>query len=133
MKITDKMALFGTMMIQNNPFYNPTVTREQATRMINDSHLMPILRRSSHDGLYAVTYYCDVRRSVIHSLLRQNADLSIDVLDDDHNIYNHYDNIYSLLLLIVRGPAVAFMGGRGGPPAVAAVNSRPPGGEPETV
>lgn len=89
-------------VIRANPFYNDVATRESAEFLV--SHFgQPVLRKSSRVGLYAATYYCLQRRTIVHSLLRQHADLSINVLTDAGVPCEHYADIYELLVLLIWG------------------------------
>ena len=89
-------------VIYANPFYNDVATRDSAEFLVQHFGL-PVLRRSSRPGLYAATYYCLTRRTLIHTLLRQNADLSIDVLTNAGVPCEHYADIYELLALVIWG------------------------------
>jgi len=124
------------LVVSANPFYNAHSTRAHAESAVSSYYTWPIIRPSSHAGFYAVTFFCKIRRCVIHSLLRQNADLSVDVLDDAHNVYARYVNIYELLSVIIWGHRSHAPAGPLPPrpplivsPAVVA----PRGGEPDPV
>lgn len=87
--------------IPNNPFYNGTMDRATAERVIVVSRL-PILRKSSMTGLYAVTFICPVRRTIIHSLLDQRDDLSVVVCDlRSGGTPQVFSTIYDLLTEII--------------------------------
>jgi hypothetical protein len=87
-------------VIPHNPFYSNLANRETAALTVMEFGL-PVLRRSSIAGCYAITYLCPVRRTVVHSLLRQNADTSIDLLNDRGFVIERYASIYDLLLLVL--------------------------------
>lgn len=91
------------LVVIHSPFFNDLADRESAEFMVNP-YRGPVLRHSSRNGLYAVTYYCLTRRTIMHTLLRQNADLSVDVLTDAGVPTEHYANIYDLLTVIIWGP-----------------------------
>jgi hypothetical protein len=87
--------------IPENPFYNGTMDRITAERLILVSRL-PILRKSSITGMYAVTFICPVRRTVIHSLLDQRDDLSVVVCDlRSGETPQVFSTIYDLLTEII--------------------------------
>ncbi len=86
--------------IIHNPFFNPFLDRYAAERQVVHYRL-PVLRHSSYEGFYAVTYICYRRRALVHTLLRQNADNSVDVLDDSRNAIEHYADIYALLDIVL--------------------------------
>ena len=86
-----------------NPFFNALADRETAEILVS-YYGHPVLRQSSRAGLYAATYYCVVRRTILHTLFRQNADHSVDILTDDGAISSHYVTIYDLLTLLIWGP-----------------------------
>lgn len=104
-------------VVTRNPFFSALADRESAEIMVRN-HGFPILRHSSHIGCYAITYYCPVRRNIIHTLFRQNMDLTIDVLNDAGFTIEHYATIYDLLDIVMRIIR---------PVPVA---SSPPGGDP---
>jgi hypothetical protein len=87
-------------VISNNPFYHPLYDRASAELGVH-RYGFPVLRESSRRGLYAITYRCLARGQIVHTLLRQNADLSIDVLNDDGATIESYTNIYELLALVL--------------------------------
>ena len=91
------------LIVTRNPFFNVLADRETAEALVSN-YGNPVLRHSSRTGLYAATYYCVVRRAILHTLFRQNADLSVDVLMDDGALSTHYTNIYDLLVLFIWGP-----------------------------
>jgi hypothetical protein len=82
--------------IPHNPFYNPWADRASAEDYVRRCGY-PLLRDSSRRGLFAITYVCRVDRRILHTLLRQNADLTIDCLTDDGLICQHFVDIYELL------------------------------------
>jgi hypothetical protein len=87
--------------IPHNPFYNALYDRDSAETAV--AHYgFPVLRNSSRAGFYALTFYCWQRQSIIHSLIRQNADLSITVLTDTLVACEHYANVYNLLTLAIQ-------------------------------
>jgi hypothetical protein len=86
--------------ILHNPFFNPFLDRYSAERQVIHYRL-PVIRNSSYEGFYAVTYICYRRRGIVHTLLRQNADNSVDVLDDRFNACEHYADIYTLLDIVL--------------------------------
>ena len=90
--------------IIHNPFYNVLYDRSTAEAAVVKDGL-PILRDSSHHGLYAVTFHCSQRKRIVHSLLRENSDNSIDVLSEAYVVYHKYSNIYELLSLLLWGSA----------------------------
>ena len=87
-------------IIYQNPFYNSILDRS-AAEMAVMNYGFPVLRNSSRPGLYAITYYCGIRRALVHSLLRQNADLSVDTLSDTHGVYERCRDIYQLLTVVI--------------------------------
>ncbi len=91
------------LTVIRNPFFNVLADRESAEVLVS-YYGNPVLRHSSRIGLYAVTYYCLARRTIVHTLIRQNADLSVDVLTDAGVPIEHYASIYDLLTLIIWGP-----------------------------
>lgn len=112
-------------VITSNPFFSPTFDRETAeVAAVYFGH--PILRYSSHAGFYAMTYYCVARRSVVHSLLRLNPDLTVDVLSDRHYVIERYPHIYALL-------EIGIWGGRRTPEQNGAAATRPAGGDIDPV
>lgn len=91
----------ASKVISYNPFYNPSLDREGALFHVITNRL-PVLRNSSYTGLYAITYICYRRYSIIHTLLRQNADLSVDVLREPDVVIEHFNDIYELLDVVLR-------------------------------
>ncbi len=91
------------LAVTRNPFFNVLADRESAEVLVA-YYGIPVLRHSSRTGLYAATYYCVVRRAILHTLFRQNTDLSVDVLTDDNTPSTRYTNIYDLLVLFIWGP-----------------------------
>ena len=87
--------------IPHNPFFNALYDRDSA-EMAVISYGFPVLRNSSRAGFYAITFYCWQRQSIVHSLLRQNANLSITVLTDSLVPCEHFTDVYSLLTFAVR-------------------------------
>ena len=96
--------------ITSNPFYNRLLDRTSAELYVRGCGY-PVLRPSSRRGFYAITYNCRVRRMIIHSLLRQNADLSIDCLNDAGEITSYHTDLYELLEGII-WPRPAALGPR---------------------
>lgn len=86
--------------IPANPFYNDAIDRNTAERVITLSRL-PILRKSSIRGCYAVTFICPVRRSIVHSLLDQKPDLSVEVVDLGGARSETFTTIYDLLSALI--------------------------------
>ncbi len=91
------------LIVTRNPFFNALVNRESA-EVIVSNYGNPVLRHSTRPGLYAATYYCLVRRAILHTLFRQNANHSVNILTDDGAISTHYATIYDLLKLLIWGP-----------------------------
>jgi hypothetical protein len=72
---------------EHNPLYIEGADRAVAEYIImRDS--IPIIRRSSREGFYAIT--CRVFTNLVHVLFRQNADGTIDILDDSYVIQSSY-------------------------------------------
>ena len=86
--------------ITSNPFYNPWADRDSAESYVWRCGY-PILRDSSRRGLFAITFMCRERGTMIHSLLRQNRDLSIDCLNDEGQITQHFTDVYELLERVI--------------------------------
>jgi hypothetical protein len=82
--------------ITSNPFYNAWADRGSAESYVWRCGY-PILRDSSRRGLFAITFICRVRGTMIHSLLRQNSDLSVECLNDEGEITQYFTDIYELL------------------------------------
>ena len=80
--------------IRSNPFYNAAHHRYSATVYVQ-LYAIPILRDSSVDGYYAVTHMNHGR--VIHTLLRQNADGSVDVMSESGVVQQRFVNLYVVL------------------------------------
>lgn len=122
------------MSVSRNPFFNVAADRELAEMLVR-YYGHPVLRRSSRPGLYAITYYCLVRRSITNTLFRQHPDLSVDVLSDAGVVTEHYATIYDLLTLVIWGPRLQPPLVEIAPallpllPAVAAHGTRPAGGD----
>ncbi len=86
--------------ILRNPFFNPLVDRAGAESQVIHYRL-PVIRNSSNTGLYAITYICYRRRSLVHTLFRQNADYSVDVMTQSGDVAEHYNDIYELLDIVL--------------------------------
>jgi hypothetical protein len=80
--------------IRSNPFYNAAHHRYSATVYVQ-LYAIPVLRDSSVDGYYAVTHMNHGR--VIHTLLRQNADGSVDVMTESGAVQQHFATLYAVL------------------------------------
>ena len=80
--------------IRSNPFYSAAHHRYSAAVYVQ-LYAIPILRDSSVDGYYAVTHMN--RGRVIHTLLRQNADGSVDVMTESGAVQQHLANLYEVL------------------------------------
>jgi len=80
--------------IRSNPFYNAAHHRYSATAYVQ-LYAIPVLRDSSVDGYYAVTHMN--RGCVIHTLLRQNADGSVDVMSESGVVQQRFVNLYVVL------------------------------------
>lgn len=80
--------------IRSNPFYSAAHHRYSAAMYVQ-LYAIPVLRDSSVDGYYAVTHMNHGR--VIHTLLRQNADGSVDVMTESGAVQQHFANLYEVL------------------------------------
>jgi hypothetical protein len=106
--------------VLHNPFFNPFVDRVSAEQQVIHYRL-PVIRYSSREGLYAITYICYRRRMVVHTLLRQNTDNSVCVLDEEGRAVEQYVDIYSLLDLVLNR--------HGTPPTPRTPSASPRGGD----
>ena len=86
--------------VLRNPFFNPLVDRAGAELQVIHYRL-PVIRNSSHRGLYAISYICYRRRTLVHTLFRQNADYSVDVMTDSGGVCEHYNDVYELLDIVL--------------------------------
>jgi len=93
-------------LITSNPFFHSLYDRVSAELGVM-RYGFPVLRDSSRHGLYAVTYRCLIRGRIIHTLLRQNSDLTIDILDDGERQIESFTTIYDLIALIMWGDRTA--------------------------
>ena len=79
--------------IRSHPFYNPAHHRYSAVSYVQ-TYRLPVLRDSSVDGFFAITYMYNGR--VVHTLLRQNADASIDIMTENGAVSRHYATLYDV-------------------------------------
>ncbi len=84
--------------IRSNPFYNAAHHRYSATVYVQ-LYKIPVLRDSSVDGFYAVTHMN--KGHVVHTLLRQNADGSVDVMTESGVVQQHFATLYIVLDIIL--------------------------------
>jgi hypothetical protein len=93
------------MSIPTHPFFIAGIDREAAERTaLRSGH--PVLRTSSVEGHYAVTYYCPQRHRIIHTLLRQKADNSIEVVHPTGIVCGYYTDVTELLACLTYRPPV---------------------------
>ena len=86
-----------------NPFYNATHHRYSAAAYVQ-TYRLPVLRNSSVDGFYAITHMYGHR--VLHTLLRQNGDGSVDVMSETGAVLEHYETLYAILDRILLNSSV---------------------------
>jgi hypothetical protein len=79
--------------VRSHPFYNPAHHRYSAVSYVQ-TYRLPVLRDSSVDGFFAITYLYNGR--IIHTLLRQNADASIDIMTEHGAVSRHYSTLYDV-------------------------------------
>ena len=85
--------------IPTNPFYNTVHHRYSATTCVQ-LYNIPILRNSSVNGFYAITHM--YRSRVVHTLLRQNRDGSVDIMTESGEVSQHFANLYEVLNTILK-------------------------------
>jgi hypothetical protein len=92
--------------ISNSPFFVPWFTRDSATAHVQTTR-GPVLRTSSIRGFYALTYV-DREYGIIHTLLRQNPDATVDVMNSDtKTVYSRFRTVHDLLRAVLAAPAAA--------------------------
>jgi hypothetical protein len=90
------------MSILTHPFFLAGVDRGTAERMVSYNR-WPILRTSSVAGRYAVTYYCRKRLRIVHTLIRQNADNSLEDISPEGVVWGHYMNLEEFVHILIHG------------------------------
>jgi hypothetical protein len=90
------------MSVLTHPFFLAGVDRGTAERMVSYNR-WPILRTSSVEGRYAATYYCRKRFRIVHTLIRQNADNSVEDISPEGVVWGHYRTLDEFVSILVHG------------------------------
>jgi hypothetical protein len=111
------------MSITSHPFFNPHADRFEAERIVTQTGV-PLLRHSSIEAHYAVTYYSRIRRRIVHTLLRHQADNSILDVSQDGIVWGHYATLNEFLDMLASGHSTLSMVAPALLPLLPAVVSR---------
>jgi hypothetical protein len=81
--------------ICSHPFFRDC-DREAATLYTLRTRL-PVLRNSSLTGKYAFTFYSLTHSEVVHLLIVEDPDGSIENISESGHVYSRHDNIHAFL------------------------------------